>query len=59
MRSARSANGPKIIAVSSHAPVDLPRLRAMWYAAGIEAIETRAMMSDADMDDSEFAVRRT
>ena len=59
VRSARSANGPKIIAVPSHAPVDLPRLRAMSYATGIEAIVTRVMISHADMDDSEFAARRT
>jgi hypothetical protein len=59
MRSARSANGPKIMAVSSHTTVDLPRSRAMLCAAGIEAIEMRAMISHADMDDSEFAARRT
>jgi hypothetical protein len=58
-RSARSANGPKIIAVPSHASVDLPRSRAMSYAAGIEATETREMMSHADMDYSGFAALRT
>jgi hypothetical protein len=57
MRSARSANGPKIMAVPSHASVDLPRSRAMSYAAGIEATETSAMISDADMSDP-FAAPR-
>jgi hypothetical protein len=58
MRSARSANGPKVMAVSSQDLVDLPRPRAMSYATGIEAIETRAMISHADMDDPEFVARR-
>jgi hypothetical protein len=58
MRSARSANGPKIEAVPSHTSVDLPRSRAMSYATGIEAIETMAKISDADVDDPEFAARR-
>ena len=40
IRSARSANGPKIKAMLSQAAVDLPRSRAISYAAGIEAIET-------------------
>jgi hypothetical protein len=39
IRSARIANGPKTNVVSSHALVDLPRLRAMWRASGIKAIE--------------------
>jgi hypothetical protein len=40
IRSAGSANGPKIKAMLSQALVDLPRSRAMSYATGIEAIET-------------------
>jgi hypothetical protein len=54
-RSARSASGPKSIARLSHRLVDLPRSRAMSQAAGIEAIETKATIHHADMDDSGFA----
>jgi hypothetical protein len=54
-RSAGSANGPKINAMSSQALVDLPRARAILYAAGIEAIATNCRISHIGMDDSGFA----
>ncbi len=59
MRGARSTYGPKILAVPSPASVDLPRSQAMSYAAGIEATETSATISDADMDDLFAASRIT